>query len=58
MIFRISPQLAYELAIIAQRMNEEALRIDISLLLAVGDKDFDEGWPLLVIRGVSWAVRN
>lgn len=57
-MFLISPQLAYQLALIAQRMNEEALRIDISLLLAAGDKDFDEGWPRLKIRGVSWAVRN
>lgn len=58
MIFRISPQLAYQMALKVQRMNEELLRIDISLLLAAGDKDFDEGWPYLVIRGVSWAVRN
>lgn len=58
MIFRISPQQAYELALHMQRMNEEMLRIDISLLLAAGDKDFDEGWPYLIISGVSWTLRN
>lgn len=45
-LIRMSPQLAYELAVLNQRMNDHALRIDIAYVLAAGDDyGFTQGWP-------------
>lgn len=50
-LIRISPQLAYELAILAQRMNDALLRCDIAYVLAAGDQGgFTEGWPHHIVN--------